>query len=72
MLLHVQYQNGRYDYVQAAALDSLIASGRLMRLFRPFDKEWATVGVDAFRGAGGAYRGENRRENAPHSEFATA
>jgi len=61
MLLHVQYQNGRYDYVQAAAIDGLIASGALMRLFRPSEKEWATVGVDSFRGSGGAYGGSDRR-----------
>jgi hypothetical protein len=63
MLLHVQYQNGRYDYVQAAAVDELIASGHLMRLFRPSSKEWATVGIDSFRGTGGSYRGTNRRES---------
>lgn len=63
MLLHVQYQNGRYDYVQAAAVDDLIASGRLMRLFRPTDKEWATVGVDRFRGSGGSYVGTDRRDS---------
>ena len=61
MLLHVQYQNGRYDYVQAASIDGLIASGSLMRLFRPAEKEWATVGVDSFRGSGGAYVGSDRR-----------
>jgi hypothetical protein len=61
MLLHVQYQNGRYDYVQAAVVDELIASGHVMRLFRPSNKEWATVGVDSFRGSGGDYKGTDRR-----------
>jgi hypothetical protein len=71
MLLHVQYQNGRFDYVQAAVLDAMIASGRVMRLFRPSDREWATVGVDSFRGSGGPYAGTDRRQGEDYSRSAT-
>jgi hypothetical protein len=62
MLLQVQYQNDRFDYVQPVVLDNLIASGRLKKLYRPIDKRWATVGVDAIRGAGGSYAGTDRRQ----------
>ena len=62
MLLHVQYQNDRFDYVQAVVLDSLIASGRLKKLYRPLDKHWVTVGVDPIRGSGGSYMGQDRRK----------
>jgi len=63
MLLHVQYKNDRFDYVQAVALDGLIASGQLKKLYRPRDKHWATVGVDAVRGSGGSYAGTDRRQS---------
>jgi len=62
MLLHVQYKDDRFDYVQTVALDGLIASGQLKKLYRPLDKHWATVGVDPVRGSGGAYIGADRRK----------
>jgi hypothetical protein len=62
MLLQVQYQNDRFDYVQPVVLDRLIASGQLKKLYRPMDKRWATVGVDAIRGSGGSYSGADRRQ----------
>ena len=62
MLLRVQYQDERFDYVQPAALDGLIVSGRVKKLYRPLDREWATVGIDAVRGSGGPYSGTDRRQ----------
>jgi hypothetical protein len=68
MLLRVQYQDERFDYVQAAALDGLIVSGRVKKLYRPLDGEWATIGVDAVRGSGGSYSGTDRRQSESYPE----
>jgi hypothetical protein len=64
MLLHVQYKNEKFDYVNPTTLDGLIAAGQLKKLYRPIDRNWVVVGVDAVRGSGGSYTGTNRRQDS--------
>ncbi len=59
--LRVEYKNSRYDYVPDSKLDALISAREIKRFFRPFDKEWVTIGVDPVRGSGTGEKTERER-----------
>ena len=63
MILHVQYKNLHYDYVDTRVLDRLIADNKLRLFFRPSEKRWVNVSTDPVRGVGGEYFGPDRRES---------
>ena len=62
MLLRVQYQNKKYDYVNAAALNELID---IRQFFRPSEKNWIDIEQGPLRGVGGHYVGRERRSIRP-------
>lgn len=64
--LHVQYKDGRFDYLNAATLDRFLSKGRISRFFRPSEEAWVTVGIDPIRGDGRPetmYTGNERRSS---------
>jgi hypothetical protein len=63
MVLRVQYQNDKFDYVYDFALGRLITSNEIKRFYRPSEERWITIGLDAIRGTGGTYAGPDRRQN---------
>jgi hypothetical protein len=63
MILRVQYQNNKFDYVNDFALDRLITTQEIKKFYRPSEERWITVGIDSVRGMGGYYTGPNRRQN---------
>ena len=62
MVLHVQYKDFHYDYVNTRALDELLAGKRLLEFYRPSRKGWVNVYRDPIRGMGGHYSGPDRRQ----------
>ena len=67
-MLRVQYKNEKFDYVNPTTLDGLIAAGNLKKLYRPIDRNWVVVGVDAVERLREAYtqgRIEGRTDNFP-------
>jgi hypothetical protein len=62
MLIHVQYRNFLYDFVNARDLDNLIAAKSIRLFYRPAVKEWVNVDRGQIRGAGTAYAGPERRQ----------
>jgi hypothetical protein len=65
MLLHVQYQDSRYDYVDAATLDNLIATKQIRKFLRTSQNEWVDVERGPIRGEGSLYLGPERRQHQP-------
>jgi hypothetical protein len=63
MVLRVQYQNDKFDYVNDFALGRLITSNEIKRFYRPSEERSITIGLDAIRGTGGTYTGPDRRQN---------
>ena len=63
MLLRVQYQDDRYDYVDSRTLDILIAGREIRRFYRPSEEKWVNIDRDPIRGSGGSYSGPERRES---------
>jgi hypothetical protein len=63
MVLHIQYQNNKFDYVRSNILDKLIYARRVKRFYRPSEEKWVIIGVDPIRGNGGDYDGQERRQN---------
>jgi hypothetical protein len=61
MVLHIQYQNNKFDYVNSAILDKLINARRIKRFYRPSEEKWVIIGIDPIRGNGGDYEGQERR-----------
>lgn len=59
MLIKVLYNNDSFDMVKNSRLDEYISAGTVKQFRR--SSGWVTVGVDHLRGAGGAYRGPERR-----------
>jgi hypothetical protein len=51
MTLHVQYSDGKYDYVNGGRLDKLIDLDRLRQFYRPSEKRWVDVEFDRIRSA---------------------
>ena len=62
MVLHIQYQNNKFDYVNHYILGKLINKRRVKRFFRPSEEKWVIIGVDPIRGNGGDYEGHERRQ----------
>lgn len=62
MILHVQYKDFKYDFVNTRALDELLAGKRLLQFYRPSKKDWVNVYRDPIRGMGGDYLGPDRRQ----------
>jgi hypothetical protein len=64
MMLHVQYQNYDYDFVNAETLDRLLAGNEIRQFYRPSEKRWIDVERDPIRGSGGGYLGPDRRQSS--------
>ncbi len=62
MMIKVQYQDYRYDFVNTRALDRLLDRREIRRFRRPSQKMWIDVVRDPIRGSGGDYWGPNRRK----------
>ena len=62
MVLHIQYQDNKFDYVNHYFLDRLINTRRIKRFFRPSEEKWVIIGVDPIRGNGGDFEGHERRQ----------
>ncbi len=63
MILHVQYQNDRYDLVDAQTLDRLLTANEIRGFYRPSEKRWVEASRDPIRGSGGTYSGPERRQS---------
>jgi hypothetical protein len=63
MMLQVQYQNYRYDFVDVRTLDRLLAGKGIRRFRRPSGERWVNVHHDPIRGMGGNYSGPDRRQH---------
>jgi hypothetical protein len=62
LILHVQYRNQKYDYVDRQKLDDLITQKGIKLFYRPSEKKWVDVDMDPVRGTGvGPYTGIERR-----------
>jgi hypothetical protein len=62
MILRVQYKDFNYGYVDARALDRLLANKTLRLFYRPSEEKWIYVLRDHTRGFGGNYSGPDRRQ----------
>lgn len=61
MLIRVQYNDDKYDYVPGRVLNEQIALQKIKRFYRHSEERWITIGVDRTRGMGGTYDGTERR-----------
>ena len=62
MVLHVQYQNEKYDYIGTHIFDKLLDKESLIGFYRPSEERWVNVYRDHVRGEGGDYLGPDRRQ----------
>ena len=63
MFLRVQYQSSRYDYVDTATLDKLIASKQIIKFLRVSQNEWVDIERGPLRGVRFPYVGPERRQH---------
>ena len=61
MTLHVQYKNGKYDYVDNHTLDTLIDEDLILQFYRPSERKWIDVETDPVRGKIRVYNFEEGR-----------
>jgi hypothetical protein len=61
MVLHIQYHNNKFDYINSEILDNLIHRRRIKRFYRPSEEKWIVIGLDPIRGNGGDHEGKERR-----------
>ena len=64
MVIHVQYQNYNYDFVDTQTLDRLLARKEIRGFYRPSEERWVDVSCDPVRGSGGKYSGPDRRRSS--------
>jgi hypothetical protein len=62
MLLHVQYDNDQYGYVDGPTLDRLLLGKTVIQFYRPSEKQWVNVYRAPIRGLGGDFSGFDRRQ----------
>jgi hypothetical protein len=62
MIIHVQYQDLRYDYIEAGSLEKLIKTKTIRQFCRPFLNEWVNVEEGPIRKADIPYTGPERRQ----------
>lgn len=63
MIIHVQYRDKRFDYVNSQFLEGLIRERTIRQFFRPSEKKWVHIDLDPIRGMGGnPYSGAERRQ----------
>ncbi len=62
MVLHVQYKDFKYDFVNTRVLDKLLAGNSVLEFYRPSEKRMVNVYRDPIRGTGGFYSGLDRRQ----------
>ncbi len=68
MIIHVQYRDKKYDYVNSLFLEGLIQERTIRQFFRPSEKKWINIDLDPIRGRGGRpYSGSERREVLNHT-----
>ena len=60
MILHVQYNDLRCDYVDANSLDRFLAGKIIRQFYRPSEKRWVNVSFEPISGIGGRYLEVNR------------
>ena len=51
MIIHIMYNNNRYDYIHARKLDQLIAAKRIKKFLRFSENAWIDIARDPIRGA---------------------
>lgn len=62
MILHIQYKNDKYDYVDSRMLDNLIKENEIKQFYRPGEKKWVDIDAGPVRvSSGSAYAGMERR-----------
>ncbi len=63
MMLHIQYLNDKYDYINQRTLYALIKQKAIKQFYRPQGKKWVNINIDSIRGGGsGSYAGIERRQ----------
>jgi len=67
--MEVEYEDGRHAFVDDHSLENLIKSYRIKRFYRPSEKRWITIGIDAVRSWKCNYRGRNRRRTGRIEEM---
>ena len=67
MLIKVQYHNDLHDMVKPKLLDELIVKGDIQAFQR--STGWTVFGTDKTRGAGGKYKGPERRQGNNKQPF---
>jgi hypothetical protein len=68
MIIHVQYRDKKYDYVNSLFLEGLIQERTIRQFFRPSEKKWINIDLDPIRGTGGKqYNGAERRRVLNHA-----
>ena len=59
--IEVEYQDGSHAFVDDYSLESLIKSNLIKQFFRPSERRWITIGIDAVRSRKCNYCGLERR-----------
>ena len=67
--IEVEYQDGSHAFVDDHSLENLIKSNRIKQFFRPSEKRWITIGIDAVRSSKGNYCGTERRRTGRTEEM---
>ncbi len=62
MIIHVQFKDFKYDFVNTRVLDKLLAGKSVLEFYRPSEKRMINVYRDPIRGSGGFYSGLDRRQ----------
>jgi len=61
MMVRVQYQNYRYDYVDGQTLNTLLERKKIIQFYRPSEERWIAISRDPIREGMRNYSGFDRR-----------
>lgn len=60
-MVRVQYENYRYDYVDAQTLNKLLTHNKIIQFYRPSEERWINIDHDPIRRGARNYSGFDRR-----------
>ena len=61
MIIHVQYQNYHYDFVDVETFERLLTEKEIRGFYRASERRWVDISSDHLRGTEGNYSGPERR-----------
>ena len=67
--IEVEYQDETHAFVDDYALEDLIRLRLIKKFYRPSERKWVAIGIDALRSGKSSYTGCEKRRTGRYTEM---